>query len=125
MTLELILEGNVPSKKNQRVNTRSGRSFPSKNFTEWQSDAITQVRLQTRARLFNPVRVDVVIYYGTLAEADTDNRLTSILDMLVEAMVLPKDCWQRVPRGSFDSVYRKGKPGASIKITETEPAFTQ
>ena len=123
--LELVLDGNVPSKKNSRTNTRTGRSFPSKNFTEWQENAMKEVRVQTRARFYEPVRVDVVIYYGTLAEADSDNRLTSILDMLVACFVLPKDSWQRVPRGSFDSVYRKGKPGAYIKITETEPAFTQ
>lgn len=123
LTLELV--GNVPSKKNSRINTPSGKSFPSKGFTDWQDSAIQQVRRQTRARFYTPIRIDVVIYYGTLREADTDNRLTSILDMLVEAMVLRSDKWASVPRGSFDSVYRKNRPGATVSITETQPAFTQ
>lgn len=124
-SVELVLEGNVPSKKNSRVHTRSGASIPSKAFTDWQDDAITQLKFQTKERFFNPVRVDVVIYYGNLREADTDNRYTSILDMLVKALILKSDKWLLLPRGSFDSIYRKGKPGATIKITETEPAFTQ
>lgn len=116
--LVLELEGNVPSKKNSRINLKSGVSIPSSSFTAWQADAIKQVRIKTRARFLKPVRVDVIIYYGTLREADSDNRLTSILDMLVEAMVLTSDKWKMVPSGSFDSVYREKKPGAVIKITE-------
>lgn len=124
-SVELVLEGSVPSKKNSRINTSSGRSFPNKNFTDWHDDAIKQVRIQTKARFYNPVKVEVIIYYGDLKDADSDNKLTSILDMLVDAFVITSDKWKKVPSGSFDSVYRKGKPGATIKITEIDPAFTQ
>lgn len=122
--LVLELEGNVPSKKNSRINTRSGLSLPSKAFEEWQSDAIKQVRIQTRARFYKPVSVEATIYFGTLARADVDNRLTSILDMLVEAFVLKDDKWQDVPQISARGEYRKGKPGATIKIAELENTFT-
>lgn len=120
MIVELTLEGNVPSKKNSRINTRSGVSFPSKNFTEWQQSALQQTRLQTRARLFKPVSIEIIIYFGTNGRADLDNRITSILDMLVDALVLRDDKWQDVPRLCAEAVYRKGKPGAFVRITELD-----
>lgn len=116
--VELQLEGSVPSKKNQRINRGDGMSFPSKNFVQWQNDALKQVRLQTRQRFLKPVVVDVIIYFGTKVRADLDNRLTSILDMLVEALVLCDDKWQNVPRMAVQAEYRKGKPGAFIRIAE-------
>ena len=124
-SLNLTLEGNVPPKKNSRIHTKSGLSFPSKAFTEWQDDAIKQVRIQTKARFYNPVSVEVVIYFGKLARADVDNRLTSILDMLVEAFVLKDDDWQSVPRVVATGEYRKGQPGAIVTITEIKDVLTQ
>lgn len=119
-TVELILEGNVPSKKNSRVRTRSGSSIPSKAFYDWQKFALQQVRLQTRERFVKPVAVEVIIYFGTNIRADLDNRLTSVLDMLVESVVLRDDKWQDVPRMAVQAEYRKGKPGAFVRIIELE-----
>lgn len=116
--VELILEGNTPSKKNSRINRGDGVSFPSKKYIHWQADAIKQVRLQTRHRFFKPVKVEVVIYFGTRIRADLDNRLTSILDMLVEALILRDDKWQDVPYMTVQAEYRKSEPGASIQLTE-------
>lgn len=118
--LELTLEGSVPSKKNQRINRGDGMSFPSKKFIQWQHDALRQVRIQTRQRFYVPVGIEVVIYFGTNIRADLDNRLSSILDMLVEALVLRDDKWQDVPRISIQAEYRKGKPGAFIRLTALE-----
>lgn len=114
----LKLEGNVPSKKNSRVRTRSGSSIPSKAFTQWQESALWQVKQQTRARFFTPVSVEVTIYFPTQVRADLDNRLTSILDMLVEALIIRDDKWQDVPSLSARAVYRKGQGGADVTITE-------
>lgn len=119
-TVELTLDGNVPSKKNSRINRGDGVSFPSKRFVDWQNSAIHQTRLQTRHRFFNPVGIEVIIYFGTYTRADLDNRLTSILDMLVEALVLRDDKWQDVPRLACQAEYRKGKPGAFVRITELD-----
>ena len=118
--IELVLEGSVPSKKNQRINRGDGVSFPSKKFVQWQSDALRQVRIQTRQRFLVPVGVEVIIYFGTKVRSDLDNRLSSILDMLVEALVLPDDKWQDVPRIAIEAEYRKGQPGAFIRLTEIE-----
>lgn len=118
--IELVLEGSVPSKKNSRINRGDGVSFPSTKFMHWQNDALKQVRLQTRQRFYVPVSIEVIIYFGTNIRADLDNRLTSILDMLVEALVLLDDKWQNVPRIAVQAEYRKGKPGAFIRLTELD-----
>lgn len=118
--IELVLEGSVPSKKNQRINRGDGVSFPSKKFVQWQDDALKQVRLQTRQRFYVPVGIELIVYFGTKVRADLDNRLTSVLDMLVEALVLKDDKWQDVPRIAVQAEYRKGQPGAFIRLTEIE-----
>ena len=120
--LKLELVGNIPSKKNQRINLRSGISIPSAKFTEWQTDALWQVRQQTRQRIFEPVAIDVTLYFATMRRADLDNRITSILDMLVEGLVLADDDWQHVPQITARAQYRKGEPGATVIITELVPA---
>lgn len=117
-TAELVLSGNIPSKKNSRINLKSGVSIPSKDFATWQNDTIKVVNTQTRTRFFNPVAMEVLIYFGTDTRADLDNRLTSILDMLVEACVLPDDKWQNVPMVMLQAEYRPRKPGAFVRITE-------
>ncbi len=118
MVIELNLDGNVVSKKNSRINRGDGMSFPSKKYMDWQKSALQQVRLQTRHRFFAPVSAEVIIYFGTKTRADLDNRLTSILDMLVEALILRDDKWQDVPIMQAQAEYRKSKPGAFIRLTE-------
>lgn len=117
-TVELTLAGNVVSKKNARINRGDGMSFPSRKYMDWQHSALQQVRLQTKERFFKPVSIEVIIYFGTNIRADLDNRLTSILDMLVEAVILRDDKWQDIPMMQAQAEYRKGKPGAFIRITE-------
>jgi Holliday junction resolvase RusA-like endonuclease len=119
--VELIIHGNVPSKKNSRIRTRSGSYIPSAAFAEWQNQALWQVRAQCQQRFLAPVSVEVIIYFATKARADLDNRLTSILDMLVEGLVLRDDKWQDVPQISAKAEYRKGGPGAFIRISEVLP----
>lgn len=118
--VELKIEGNVPSKKNSRVRTRSGSSIPSKAFSDWQESALWQVRQQTKTRFLKPVSLEVIIYFGTNGRADLDNRVTSVLDMLVEALVIRDDKWQDVPRISAQAEYRKREPGAFIRLTELD-----
>lgn len=120
MRLELV--GNIPSKKNQRINLRSGISLPSAKYAAWQTDALWQVKQQTRQRFFKPVAFDITIYFETNRRADLDNRITSVLDMLVEALVLPDDSWQYVPQITARAEYRKGAGGATVHITELKPA---
>lgn len=116
--VELKLAGNIPAKKNSRINRGDGMSFPSRDFENWQTTAMQNVRLQTRVRFSYPVSMEVIIYFGSDTRADLDNRLTSILDMLVKCMVLPDDKWQDVPMIALQAEYRKNRPGAFIRMTE-------
>lgn len=116
--IEITLDGNVPSKKNSRIRTRLGSYIPNKSFMDWQNDAIKQLRMQCKDRFIqSSVCIDVTIIFGTKGRADLDNRLTSVLDMLVESMLLRDDKWQDVPEMSVRALYKKNQPGAIIKIT--------
>lgn len=77
-----------------------------------------QVKMQTKARFIKPVQIEMIVYFGTNRRADLDNRVTSILDMLVETIVLRDDKWQDVPVLHAQAEYRKNLPGAFIRITE-------
>lgn len=123
LTVELVLEGSIPSKKNSRINTKEGKSFPSKDFSNWQDIALSSVRRQTRHRFRGLVQIELIIYFATLGRADTDNKVTSILDMLVEALVLKDDYWETVARTVYEASYRPGKGGAFIRITELPDDF--
>jgi len=120
LIVELVLDGSVPSKKNSRINTKDGKSFPSKAFADWQNDALKQVRIQTQKRFYKPVSLEVIIYFATDTRADLDNKLTSILDMLVEGMVLRDDKWQEVPMIAVQAAFRPKKAGAFVRLTELE-----
>lgn len=122
-TVELVLDGTIPSKKNSRVNTPDGKSFPSTKFTQWQNDAIVEVRRQSRHRFFGLVQIELILYFGTLGKADTDNKVTSILDMLVAAMMLKDDYWESVARTTYEAAYRPGKSGAFVRITQLPDDF--
>ena len=116
--LELRLDGNVPSKKNSRINRGDGKSFPSKKYMDWEEYALKQTRQQTRLRFIKPVSIEVIIYFGTNIRADLDNRLTSILDMLVEGLIIKDDKWQDVPMLQAQAEHRPRSPGAFVRITE-------
>jgi len=122
-TVELTLEGGIPSKKNSRVTLPSGVSVPNNKFVQWQNDALKQVRCQTRDRFLGVVQIELIIYFATLGRADTDNKVTSILDMLVESLVLKDDYWESVARTVYEAAYRPGAAGAFIRITELPPDF--
>lgn len=120
---EITLKGTIPSKKNSRVNLKSGVSIPNNKFVQWQDENIIETRRQTRQRYFGFVQIEIILYFATLVRADTDNKITSILDMLVAGMVLKDDYWESVVRTTYEAAYRQNKPGAFIRITPIEGAF--
>lgn len=92
------LVGSIPSKKNSRTNTRSGRSFPSKAFADWQEYAMSEILVQGLVKFKNPIRLTVAISFKDNRRQDLDNRISSILDMLVKVGVIEDDCWKQVPQ---------------------------
>ena len=95
MIKQYILQGSVPSKKNSRINTYNGRSFPSKAYTEWHANAGAQL-LEQGIVNFTKVELDIQFEFRTNRRTDLDNKLSSILDLLVDMGIIEDDRWQIV-----------------------------
>lgn len=91
--MKLTISDTTPSKKNSRINTRSGRSFPSKRFSAWEAVALPELAEQFAGYKITgyPIAVTMVFYDGDLRRHDLDNQCSSILDTLVKAGVLEDD----------------------------------
>lgn len=122
--MTLVISGECPSKKNSRINTRSGRSFPSKRYTEWLDSALFQLvdqiadfRRDGKELAFERgLELTVTFYHGDLKRRDSDNQLSSVLDMLVDAHVLPDDSWEILPIKHVYDVYDKGNARCVISL---------
>lgn len=91
--MKLVINGTTPSKKNSRINTRSGRSFPSKRFTEWEKPALIELQKQFEGlKVTNyPVSVTMIFYNEDKRRHDLDNQASSILDTMVKANIIEDD----------------------------------
>ena len=87
--MEFILRGNIPSKKNSRINTRSGRSFPSKAYTQWHEIACWQLkRLKT---IDYRIKIDYIFTPKDKRKFDVSNKIESINDLLVDMGIIKDD----------------------------------
>lgn len=123
----LYLDGLIPSKKNSRITVRrTGRSFPSKKYSEWHKDAMSQLEIQGQDggmqeyHAFEicgkPVMIRAHLFFGTHGRADASNKIESVMDLLVDANIITDDSWQYVPELHITASYRKRAPGALIRI---------
>ena len=118
----IILQGETPSKKNSRINTRSGRSFPSKRYVKWHNDAIEQIcKQQMTGKILSigndkQAKLTAVFYHGDYKRRDSDNQLSSILDTLVDAGVLVDDCWSVIPEKHIFDIFDKGNARCVITL---------
>lgn len=113
----IVLPFETPSKKNSRVvDRRTGRSFPNKRFTDWHKSALLHLRTQGAEPVEGPVRIDFAFTHPTRRRCDSDNKVSSIMDLLVDAGVLPDDCWEVVPAYTVRNRYVKGDAKAEITI---------
>ena len=90
----ITLTGQVPSKKNSRINTRSGRSFPSKRYSEWHKLALKQ--LEGEEKFPERVGIEYSFYQQDNRRRDISNQLESINDLLVDAGLLEDDDWKHL-----------------------------
>lgn len=116
MILHIPLE--TPSKKNSRVvDRRTGRTFPNKRYTEWHKAAALYVRQQNAHPMDGgPFALYLEFTHGDKIRRDSDNGVSSILDLLVDCGVLPDDNWMVVSKIVTTNLYDKGNPGVSISI---------
>lgn len=114
----------TPSKKNSRVtDTRTGRSFPNKKFTEWHKKAVAYLRLnfiKDMKPFDGPVQVDMTFTHGTLKRCDSDNKVSSILDLIVDVGFIPDDNWQIVRRIGVTNRYEKGFSSCTVEVRPYE-----
>lgn len=110
------LTGSIPSKKNSRINTRSGRSFPSKAYTDWHEQAEQELIAQGLSFFEKPVRIQADFYFGDNIRRDLDNRITSILDLFTDLGIIKDDRWQCVPEIILTGQLDRKDPRTVIQI---------
>lgn len=90
-----MILGRIPSKKNSRINTRSGRSFPSAKYTEWHKDASLQLKnLNVNYQYINCGKIELKFWLPDNRRCDLTNKAESVMDLLVDNDLLEDDCWQ-------------------------------
>lgn len=88
----LVIKGRIPSKKNSRINTRSGRSFPSSKYTAWHKDASMQIK---DAKPQTEKGFVLTFYMPDDRRCDLTNKAESVMDLLVDNGVIEDDAWQK------------------------------
>ena len=121
-TEKIVLLGQVPSKKNSRINTRSGRSFPSKRYSEWHKNSVEQLGTIDgsfgKGITSQKCEINYMFYCKDLRRRDVSNMLESINDLLVDVGILEDDDWKHVRIGWADATVDKEKPRAEVTIKQ-------
>jgi len=93
--MKIILTGIVPSKKNSRINTRSGMSFPSKKHTMWHKEAEKQL---VGVKVI-PKQTPLVFTYfnDSMRSGDLSNKWQSIEDLFTDMGIIEDDNWFILP----------------------------
>ncbi len=92
---KIIIKGRCPSKKNSRINTRSGRSFPSAKYTAWHKDASIQLITQEAPQISSS-DITLTFWMPDNRRCDLTNKAESIMDLLVDSALIIDDCWQEI-----------------------------
>ena len=117
-TFKLI--GETVSKKNSnKFNARSKLMYKTKGYVNWYESAVMQLRPQIKTKGIDyPVEISMKFVHGDNRRRDSDNGLTSILDLLVREGVIVDDNWTVVRRINVDNDFEKGNPYCIITIKD-------
>ena len=120
MTFTII--GETPSKKNSRINTRSGRSFPNQRYVRWHNSAIMQIRMQSIKPMSVGKRLSLTLafYHGDMKRRDSDNQCSSILDTLIDAGIIADDKWKIIPVKHIYDFFDKNNARCVVSIEEID-----
>lgn len=94
MKNKIVIYGSTPSKKNSRINTRSGRSFPSSKYTAWHKHASLQL---IGVRPFVTTVLTISFFVGDKRKFDLTNKAESIMDLLVDNGIIEDDNYSVIP----------------------------
>ena len=122
--VSIELTGVIPSKKNSRVNTRSGRSFPGKEYTKWHRYALIELKrrvteYEARGVSFPLTECGLLtlnVLFPDGRRRDLDNALSSVLDTLKDAGIIRDDNWKEIREINVKGNLREKAPGAVIYI---------
>lgn len=122
--MNLTLNGQVIAKKNARqLFVRNGRmmNIPSKLYREWEEDCLNQIAHTYRGQAEGQVIIIVEFYHKDLRKRDIDNELSSVLDLLVKAELIPDDsCEVVVEAHAIFGGVDKLNPRCEISLEEME-----
>ena len=108
----ITISGSTPSKKNSRINTRSGRSFPSSKYTAWHKDASLQI---IGSKKITTEHLHISFIAGDKRKFDLTNKAESIMDLLVDNGILEDDNYSIIPTLTLKfGGYEKGNPHCII-----------
>lgn len=116
---KITILGQVPSKKNSRINTRSGRSFPSKRYSEWHKNSSLQLKRafpESTRGVSDKVTINYMFYVQDLRRRDVSNMIESINDLFVDLGIVEDDDWKHVRIGTGDAELDRENPRAEITI---------
>ena len=62
------------------------------------------------------VQIKITFIHGDLRRRDSDNGMSSILDLLTDCNVLSDDNWRIVKRIEVNNDYKKNSPSCKVEI---------
>ena len=97
-----LLRGEVVPKKNSRITLKNGRTIPSKKYQEWHESAMIELNYQKtqiikqKEPLSIPLEIHFTFTHSTKHRRDSDNAVSSVLDILQDCGIITDDKWQIV-----------------------------
>lgn len=90
--MKITVKGQVPSSKNSKKVTKTGRVYTDPRVQEWMDDAKLQLKSQWREdRIEGDVCLTVIFYNQDNRRHDLDNQLATINDCLKETILTEDD----------------------------------
>lgn len=122
--MKITLLGETPSKKNSRINTKSGRSFPNQRYVKWHDAVVSQLHFLLLKKQLTvvpegvPVKLSATFYHSDMKRRDSDNQLSSVLDTLTDVGIICDDNWKVIPEKHIYDFYDKKNARCEIVIEE-------
>lgn len=97
------IQGETVSKKNSKqLFVKNGKPIitTSANYKKWYSCSVSQIKKQMTQNKFplnGPLHVEIHFYHKDKRRRDSDNGVSSILDLLSEQGVIEDDNWSVIP----------------------------
>ena len=116
-----IIPLETPSKKNSRQFLKNGKNIPSIQYQSWEQEAYYILKTHKERPLDpidKPVKICMTFTHGDNVRRDSDNQVSSILDLLQEIEILKDDCWQIIRQIEVHNEFEKGKSKVLIEISD-------